>query len=215
VKDAGRRVPCQDLLDDPIVAWNARLHPWLDQIVCFVVPGVYGVWRCGSFVDGVLIFGALRWVVELHATWCVNSVAHTFGSRPYRPDIRPCESLVTSLVANGEGWHNWHHAFPFDYATSEFGVLWQWNPTKVLIDLLAAMGQVHARKRHEHVERTPHERVRTASVESDEMVEMARTTPPVPPGACDKTDLKPSAHVVNGPDGGAAAGPESDTECAR
>jgi len=161
VKDAGRKVHCQDLLDDPVVAWNARLNPWLDQVVCFLVPGVYGAWRCGSFVDGVLLFGALRWVVELHMTWCVNSVAHSFGTRPYKPDIRPCESLVTSLAANGEGWHNWHHAFPFDYATSEFGVLRQWNPTKVVIDVLASVGQAYDLKRH----------ARRASADSIEMTD--------------------------------------------
>ena len=36
---------------------------------CYVVPGIYGIWRLGSFVDGMLIFGAFRYIVELHATW--------------------------------------------------------------------------------------------------------------------------------------------------
>lgn len=148
VKDAGMQLHCRDLLDDPLVYWNAKLNPLLDQVMCFVVPGIYGAWRYKSFTDGVLILGFLRWVLESHATWCVNSVAHSFGERPYKPDILPCESLVTSLVATGEGWHNWHHAFPFDYATSEYGVFYQWNPTKLLIDLLARVGQVYDRKRH-------------------------------------------------------------------
>jgi len=148
VKDAGKRLHCQDLLDDPVVYWNKRLNPVLDQVMCFVVPGCYGAWRYNSFMDGVLILGALRWVFESHATWCVNSVAHSFGDRPYKHGIRPCESTITSLLANGEGWHNWHHAFPFDYATSEYGVLNQWNPTKLLIDILAYIGQAYDLKRH-------------------------------------------------------------------
>jgi stearoyl-CoA desaturase (delta-9 desaturase) len=101
----------------------------------------------GSFMDGFLIFGALRWIMETHATWCVNSVAHTFGYRPYK-NIVPSESLFTSIVANGEGWHNWHHAYPFDYATSEDGVLLQWNHTKLFIDILAFIGQTYDHKRH-------------------------------------------------------------------
>jgi hypothetical protein len=113
-------------------------------------PGCYGAWRYNSFTDGVLILGFLRWAFESHATWCVNSVAHSFGDRPYKHDIRPCESTITSMLGNGEGWHNWHHAFPFDYATSEYGVLKQWNPTKLLIDILSCIGQAYDLKRHVH-----------------------------------------------------------------
>ena len=49
---------------------------------------------------------------------CVNSVAHHWGPRPYK-NIPPAESLFTAVVANGEGWHNWHHSYPFDYAASQ------------------------------------------------------------------------------------------------
>lgn len=147
VKDAGKQLDCSDLLNDWIVALNYKFNPLWDQFWCFVVPGLYGMWQYNSFIDGFLIFGALRWVMQLHSTWCVNSVAHTFGSRPYK-DIPPCESLIASIFAIGEGWHNWHHAYPFDYATSEFGFLLQWNPTKVLIDLLSLVGQTYDHKRH-------------------------------------------------------------------
>ena len=42
-----------------------------------------------------------------------------------------------TALAVGEGYHNWHHAHPRDYACSEHG--W-WNPTKVFIDATAAVG---------------------------------------------------------------------------
>merc|ERR1711862_751157 len=47
----------------------------------------------------------------------------------------------------GEGWHNWHHKYPFDYAASEFGVSSQFNPSKLFIDMLASVGLVWGRKR--------------------------------------------------------------------
>jgi stearoyl-CoA desaturase (delta-9 desaturase) len=47
----------------------------------------------------------------------------------------------------GEGWHNWHHKYPFDYAASEFGISSQFNPSKLFIDMLAAVGLVWGRKR--------------------------------------------------------------------
>jgi stearoyl-CoA desaturase (delta-9 desaturase) len=148
--DASKQLDSSHLLDDPIVYWNMRLNPVLDQAMCFLVPGVYGALRYDSVLSGVLIFGCLRWVLVSHATWCVNSVAHSFGDRPYRKSLRACESLFTSLVAVGEGWHNWHHAFPSDYANSEWGVFIQWNPSKLLIDTLARLGQVYDRKQRRH-----------------------------------------------------------------
>ena len=147
VKDAGKQLNCNDLLEDWTVYINYKLNPLWDQFWCFIAPGIYGHYYMGSFMDGFLIFGALRWIMETHATWCVNSVAHTFGYRPYK-NIVPSESLFTSIVANGEGWHNWHHAYPFDYATSEDGVLLQWNHTKLFIDILAFIGQTYDHKRH-------------------------------------------------------------------
>ncbi|RHY72864.1 hypothetical protein DYB34_011674, partial [Aphanomyces astaci] len=52
-----------------------------------------------------------------------------------------------AFFAMGEGWHNWHHVFPYDYAASEFGISAQWNPTKLFIDTMAKLGLVTDRKR--------------------------------------------------------------------
>lgn len=49
--------------------------------------------------------------------------------------------------ALGEGWHNWHHKYPFDYAASEFGVSKQFNPTKLFIDTCCYLGLASDRKR--------------------------------------------------------------------
>jgi stearoyl-CoA desaturase (delta-9 desaturase) len=35
--------------------------------------------------------------------------------------IAPTENLLISYVTGGEGWHNYHHAFPWDYKASEMG----------------------------------------------------------------------------------------------
>jgi len=51
------------------------------------------------------------------------------------------------FFALGEGWHNWHHVYPWDYSTSEYGIWQRWNPTKLLIDIFAAFGLVWDRKR--------------------------------------------------------------------
>ena len=56
----------------------------------------------------------------------------------------PVESLFVTLISVGEGWHNYHHAFPWDYRASELGM--PYNLTTKFIDLLAKLGQVFDRK---------------------------------------------------------------------
>ena len=69
------------------------------------------------------------------------------GGHPYDEHAATAENGVVALLSIGEGWHNWHHAFPHDYAASELGVSAQFNPTKLFIDLMARLGQVWGRKR--------------------------------------------------------------------
>jgi stearoyl-CoA desaturase (delta-9 desaturase) len=145
-KRVGKGLNCDDLLNDPFVALNLKLNPIWDQVWCFIVPGIYGIWRLNSFWDGLLIFGALRWIITSHATWCVNSVSHMFGDRPYTA-IPPSNNLFTSIVTAGEGCHNYHHSFPYDYAAAEHGFFIQYNPSKFVIDVLALFGQTYDLKR--------------------------------------------------------------------
>lgn len=85
------------------------------------------------FHTGVCYFlGCLRWCICLHATWTVNSTAHIWGDRRYCVEGNPCESCFTALVAVGEGWHDWHHKYPYDYAAAEGGVWDQYNPSKLV-----------------------------------------------------------------------------------
>lgn len=45
------------------------------------------------------------------------------------------------------GYHNFHHSFPYDYSTSEFGWLQSFNLTTLLIDFFAYIGQAEERKK--------------------------------------------------------------------
>lgn len=59
-----------------------------------------------------------------------------------------CSSLKLSSFSfcfPGEGFHNYHHTFPFDYATSEFG--WKLNVTTAFIDLMCFLGLAKERKK--------------------------------------------------------------------
>lgn len=56
--------------------------------------------------------------------------------------------MFVALFAVGEGWHNYHHAFPWDYRASELGS--PLNVTGFLIDVLAKVGVVYDRKQATH-----------------------------------------------------------------
>lgn len=60
------------------------------------------------------------------------------GRRPYDKNIFASENHLVSWYVGGEGFHNYHHTFPWDYAASELG--WRWNPAKTFIDFMATIG---------------------------------------------------------------------------
>lgn len=49
------------------------------------------------------------------------------------------------MFAHGEGWHNYHHVFPWDYKTSEFGS-YTTNFTTAFIDFCAFLGLAYDMK---------------------------------------------------------------------
>lgn len=68
---------------------------------------------------------------------------------PFHP---PLSSLLfpslLSSISLGEGWHNWHHAYPWDYAASEsnLNVFARYNIARMWIDFYASLGGVWDRK---------------------------------------------------------------------
>lgn len=54
--------------------------------------------------------------------------------------IAPTNNPFVSAAAFGEGWHNYHHVFPWDYKTSELGD-YSLNMTTGFIDLFAKIGK--------------------------------------------------------------------------
>jgi stearoyl-CoA desaturase (Delta-9 desaturase) len=62
--------------------------------------------------------------------------------------MSPVESTFVAFLAVGEGWHNYHHAFPWDYRASEYGT--PLNLTGWFIDMFAKMGAVYDRREATH-----------------------------------------------------------------
>jgi len=145
-REASRLIQMDDLKKDTVVMFQHKYYFLLSNLFCFILPTLYGKYMWDSYTIGYLYFGVLRWILLLHATWCVNSVAHMWGSTPYNPRISSRQSTVTSIIAVGEGWHNYHHTYPYDYRASEFNWNNEWNPTTFLLDSLSSVGLVWNKK---------------------------------------------------------------------
>jgi len=61
---------------------------------------------------GFLWGGLVRIFLVNHIVWSINSVCHTFGSRPYPTRDESRNNALLSLPSLGFSWHNNHHAFP-------------------------------------------------------------------------------------------------------
>jgi len=79
-------------------------------------------------------------VVLYHATFTVNSLAHTIGRRRYATRDGSRNSLWLALLTFGEGWHNNHHHFPGS-ARQGFH-WWEIDFTYYALRLLAAAGLI-------------------------------------------------------------------------
>ena len=107
-----RYVP--DLAKDKFHVWLTKYH-YVPMIVLGLILLAIGG---PTFV----LWGIfLRTVIGLHATWAVNSVTHTWGSRRFETKDLSTNNWWVAILTFGEGWHNNHHAHP---VSSRHGLKW-------------------------------------------------------------------------------------------
>jgi len=124
----------RDLERSRLVRLQARLYVPLAVGVGLGVPFLIGLAFDRPW-GGLLWGGLVRTVLVHHCTFLINSAAHFFGERPYSTDVSARDNRWLALLSYGEGYHNFHHAFPGDYRN---GVAWyHWDPTKWTIRSLA------------------------------------------------------------------------------
>ncbi|HVK75481.1 MAG TPA: acyl-CoA desaturase, partial [Kofleriaceae bacterium] len=130
------------LLRDPVVIRTSRRYTtWI--ALGLIAPAVAGgliTWSLRGAVEGLLTGGVLRLVLGQHATWCINSLCHLVGSRPFRTGDRSTNNAWLALPTLGGSWHNNHHAFPT--TASNQLAWWQLDPCYWVIAGLARLGLV-------------------------------------------------------------------------
>ena len=89
----------------------------------------------------LLVWGfAVSTVAVLHATFAINSLAHTVGSRRYATRDSSRNHWLLALLTLGEGWHNNHHRYPS--AARQGFFWWEIDLTYYGLRALAALGIV-------------------------------------------------------------------------
>jgi len=114
----------RDILRDRFYVALERNH-WLIWINLGQLPLFFGAGFAVAWLSGeppaaaaqtglsIMMFGVfVRTVLVWHITWAVNSVTHLWGYRNYETDEDSRNNIMVGLIANGEGWHNNHHADP-------------------------------------------------------------------------------------------------------
>ncbi|CAH0381009.1 unnamed protein product [Bemisia tabaci] len=135
----GSRIDIKDLEDDSLVQFQKRHFLKMVTLFCFIIPTVVPVYCWEETWKNAWYVAIVRYAFVLNIIWLVNSGAHRWGQRPYDKFIKATENAGLSFLSLGEGWHNYHHVFPWDYRTAELGKF-QTNPTTAFIDFFAKIG---------------------------------------------------------------------------
>lgn len=127
-----------DLNADPYIRWQHRNYLFAAIVMGFAFPMMVAGFGWGDWAGGFFFAGCARLVLVHHATFLVNSLAHTLGDLTYADDKTPKDSVITALLTFGEGYHNFHHEFPYDYRNAVQAH--QYDPTKWFILGCAYLG---------------------------------------------------------------------------
>ena len=134
----------RDLLAQPMVRFQSEHFVPLalaSNLLVFLLIGAVLKDLLGA---AVLVLG-VRLVLSYHITWCINSLAHYWGSRSYSKEQTARDNYLVAVITAGEGYHNYHHTFPADYRN---GIRWfHVDPGKWIIWLLSKAGLAWGLKR--------------------------------------------------------------------
>lgn len=126
-----------DLMKNKLVMFQ---HRYVE--LCLVVTNAIAFFAVGALLNdylGAFVISLwLRMFALHHFTWFINSLAHTWGDKPFSQEQSAVNNYVISLLTFGEGYHNYHHTFANDYRN---GIRWyHFDPTKWLIWTLNKFG---------------------------------------------------------------------------
>ncbi|MEJ6506235.1 MAG: fatty acid desaturase [Crocinitomicaceae bacterium] len=139
----------KDLTNKSAIKFQNKYYFPIGIIVGFLIPLAIG-FIYGRPIGAFLWAGFLRLAIVHHATFFINSMCHYIGRRTYDFKSTARDSWFVSWFTFGEGYHNYHHKFQWDYRN---GVKWfAYDPSKWIIKGLSFFGITYDLKKvNEHV----------------------------------------------------------------
>lgn len=126
-----------DLMQNPLVMFQHR-HALTSMIVTNAIAFFFTGWLLNDYIGAFVISLWFRMFWLHHFTWFINSLAHTWGDKPFSEEQSAVNNFVISFLTFGEGYHNYHHTYANDYRN---GVRWyHFDPSKWLIWTLSRLG---------------------------------------------------------------------------
>ncbi|GAB0097146.1 hypothetical protein DMENIID0001_127520 [Sergentomyia squamirostris] len=138
----GKDIDMSDLEADSWIMFQKKNFLLIYAFISVFLPCIFPIllWNEHPIVSlFVIYFG--RTAASLNATWLINSLAHISGMRPYDKNLLPAQNQFVSFFGLGEGWHNYHHTFPWDYRTAELNTPFNFSTT--VIDFCAKRGWIY------------------------------------------------------------------------
>jgi len=127
----------KDLRSKSAVVFQNKYYFTIGIIGGFIIPLAIG-FIYGRPMGALLWAGFLRLTIVHHATFFINSMCHYFGRQTYDIKSTARDSWFVSWFTFGEGYHNYHHKFQWDYRN---GVKWfAYDPSKWIIKGLSFFG---------------------------------------------------------------------------
>ena len=127
----------KDMQKEKIVMWQHNHYLTLVLLTNLGLPILVGL-LLGDIWGSLLLVGFMRLVVSHHLTFLINSLAHIWGTQPYCDKNTAKDNPIIAFLTFGEGYHNFHHAFQYDYRNAI--KWWQFDPTKWLIKTMSWLG---------------------------------------------------------------------------
>lgn len=133
-----------DLWKKKILRFQHDYYPYCmvaTNLIVFLSVG----WIFNDYWGAFLFAWWVRLFLLHHTTWCINSLAHYWGSQSYSQEHSAVDNYLISLVTYGEGYHNYHHTFSNDYRN---GIRWyHFDPAKWMIWTLHKCGLAYDLKK--------------------------------------------------------------------
>ncbi|EPG37818.1 acyl-CoA desaturase [Acinetobacter colistiniresistens] len=141
-----RKEVIKDWLKFPEIIWLDRFNLPIVLMTAFAIY-VFGEWlavahpNLGTSGLQLLVWGfVISTVLLIHATLCINSLAHLYGSRDFDTTDNSRNNLFLSIITLGEGWHNNHHYYAG--STRQGFFWWQIDITYYVLKAMSWLGLI-------------------------------------------------------------------------